>query len=159
MGDDKAQGDFPDAGQRFAFCAAQWERKDAWYNTDMITKLDEEQRIAYGWFSVIEEAGRPVVDSQGDVITEATLVKAVHEFVLDSRAGKLMHQGRRVADIVESVVLTKDLQNALGIDVGRVGWFGAMKFRDDKVWDRVKNGELRAFSIGGTGSRSMLDGI
>lgn len=122
-----------------------------------IEKLDEEQRVAYGWFSVIEVAGAPVVDVQGDVIEESTLVKAVHEFVLDSRAGKVMHKGRRVADIVESIVLTKDVQRALGVDLGKVGWFGAMKFRDDAVWDRVRKGELRAFSIGGTGVRIPVE--
>lgn len=122
-----------------------------------ITKVsDDDMRIAWGWFSVIEEGGVPVVDAQDDVIGETTLVKAVHEFVLDSRAGKLMHKGRRVADIVESVVFTRDVQNALGIDLGKVGWFGAMKFRDDEVWAKVKSGELRAFSIGGVGQRRMV---
>ena len=115
-----------------------------------ITKVDADERIAYGWFSVIEKDGKAVVDSQGDVIAEKTLTKAVHEFLVDSRAGKVMHGGRRVADVVESMVFSKDVQKALGIDLGLVGWFGAMKFRDDAVWERVKSGELKAFSIGGT---------
>ena len=47
----------------------------------------------------------------------------------------------------------KDVQKALGIDLGKVGWFGAMRFRDDEVWAAVKSGKFRAFSIGGTGVR------
>lgn len=117
--------------------------------TGQITKLDEELRLAYGWFSVIEENGQAVVDRQGDVIGEATLRKAAHDFIVDARAGKVMHRGKRVADIVDSIVLTKEVQKALGIDLGKVGWFGAMRFRDEDAWRRVKSGELAAFSIGG----------
>lgn len=124
-----------------------------------ICKVDGERKLAYGWFSVIEENGQPVVDSQGDVIDEEVLVDAAHRFLTDSRAGKMMHKGRRVADVVESIVLTRDVQKALGIELpeGRIGWFAAMKFRDDDVWDRVKSGELQAFSIGGTGIRSEAE--
>jgi hypothetical protein len=126
--------------------------------TGRIAKLDDEARVAYGWFSVIEdEDGRAVVDGQGDVIDERTLTKAAHEFVVDARAGKVMHKGRRVADLVESIVFTKDVQGALGIDLGIVGWFGAMKFRDNSAWARVKSGELAAFSIGGLGRRVAVE--
>lgn len=118
-----------------------------------VEKLDEEQKLASGWFSVIEEDGEPVIDKQGDVIEEATLLKAAHRFVLDVRAGKVMHRGRRVADLVDSLVFTRDIQKALGIDLHKVGWFGTMKVRDDAVWERIKSGELNAFSIGGTGRR------
>lgn len=122
-------------------------------STDNVLKLDEELRVAYGWFSVVEENGEPVVDTQGDIIKADTLVKAVHNFILDSRSGKVMHRGKRVADIVESLVLTKDVQAALGIDLDKVGWFGAMKFRDEEAWAKVKDGTFRAFSIGGTARR------
>lgn len=121
-----------------------------------ITKLDEERRVVYGWASVVEENGQAVVDAQGDVITPDTLYEAAHGFVLDTRAGKVMHQGRRVADVVESLVFTKELQSALGLDLKKVGWFIGMKVRDEEVWKRVKNGELRAFSVGGTGVRAAL---
>lgn len=121
-----------------------------------ITKVDKDKRLAFGWFSVIEENGKAVIDSHDDVILEDTLMEAAHEFITDSRSGKVMHQGRRVADIVESVVFTKDLQKALGIDLGKVGWFGAMKFRDGKIWDDVKSGKLSAFSIGGIARRTKI---
>ena len=125
--------------------------------TGEITKFDDEQRIAYGWFSVIEEDGEPVLDAHNHVISEETLTKAVHKFVVDSRAGKVMHRGKRVADIVETLVLSNDVQDALGIDLGKVGWFGAMKFRDEATWKLVKSGELPAFSIGGTATLVDID--
>ena len=120
-----------------------------------ITKLEDEQQIAYGWFSVIEEDGIIVEDVEGDVISEKSITKAAHS-ILDSRAGKLMHKGEAVADIVESIVFTHDLQKALGIDLKKVGWFGGMKFHDDDVWADVKSGKFPAFSIGGTGQRKAI---
>lgn len=124
-----------------------------------VLKIDQEQRMVYGWASVIEENGQPVVDSQGDIIREPVLVKAAQQFMLDARAGKVMHQGNQVADIVESVVMTKDVQKALGIDLGKVGWFIGMKVAEgsNELWDQVKNGEFPMFSIGGKGRRKNVE--
>lgn len=116
-------------------------------------KVDEDQHIAFGWASVIKEDGEIVVDSQGDMIREDVLQKAAHNFVLDERAGKVMHKGVRIADVVESVVFTEELQKVLGIDLGKVGWFIGFKVHDDKVWKKIKSGELSMFSIGGIGQR------
>jgi len=121
-----------------------------------VLKVEGEKRIAYGWFSVVEEMGLPVVDHHADIISEETLVAAAHKYMLESRAGKVMHKGKRVADVVESVVFTKDLQQALGINLGKVGWFGGMQFRDDEIWAKVKKGELKEFSIGGFSHRLPL---
>lgn len=170
--DDTAKDEFPEQPQRFAVCQSKWEagikkgesikkpnENDITEKVTLIgtiTKVDKDRMIAYGWFSVIEIKGEAVVDAHGDVILEDTLIDAAHEFMMESRAGKVMHQGRRVADIVESVVFTKDLQKALGIDLGKVGWFGAMHFRDEKVWVKVKSGELSAFSIGGVARRTEI---
>lgn len=121
-----------------------------------ITKVDEEQRVAAGWASVIEVAGEPVVDSQGDVITEDTLVKMARRFVSETRKAKAMHKGGQVGEIVESLVMTKAVQNAMGINLGKVGWWIAVKVNSDKIWQKVKSGELRAFSIGGRGRRTEV---
>lgn len=127
---------------------------DKFYSHGEILKVsDDEQRLVLGWASVIEEAGKSVVDSQGDVIDEDTLLKAAHGFILDARAGKLMHQGKRVGDVVESIVFTKDLQKALGIDLGKIGWLITYKVRDEELWKEVKAGKYPAFSIGGLGRR------
>lgn len=118
-----------------------------------ITKFDDERRVVYGWASVIEKDGVPVVDTQDDRISEDELVKAAQEFVAAYRAGDVMHDEKKRSDLVESVVFTHDLQKALGIDLGQVGWFVGFKVGDDATWQRVKKGELRAFSIGGDAIR------
>ena len=114
-----------------------------------ILKADEEQRLVYGWASVVTEKGEPVIDRQGDVIEAETLVKAVNEFMEHVRVGKTMHVGEQTGVIVHSMPVTKEIGEALGIQSDREGWVVAYKVYDDDVWDMVKSGELTAFSIGG----------
>jgi hypothetical protein len=114
-----------------------------------ILKADDEQRMVYGWASVVTEKGEPVIDRQGDVIEPETLVKAVNNFMEHVRVGKAMHTGDQVGVVVHSMPITKEIGEALGIHSDREGWVVAYKVYDDNVWNMVKSGELAAFSIGG----------
>ena len=114
-----------------------------------ILKTDDEQRIVYGWASVVTENGVPVVDRQGDVIEADTLVKAVNEFMEHVRVGKTMHSGDQTGMVIHSLPVTKEICGSLGIQCNREGWIVAYKVYDDAVWAMVKSGELAAFSIGG----------
>lgn len=132
------------------------------HSAGAIAKRDDDLRVVYGWASVIEEAGQPVIDTQGDVIEEAELLKAAHGFVTEARVGGFMHAVRdgqpvQVGEVVESVVLTKSMQEALGVDLGRVGWWIGIRITDDRVWKAVKDGRLAGFSIGGRGTRTPVD--
>ena len=80
-----------------------------------ILKADDEQRMVYGWASVITEKGEPVVDRQGDMIEADTLVKAVNDFMEHVRVGKAMHTGEQVGVVVHSLPVTKEIGDALGI--------------------------------------------
>jgi hypothetical protein len=121
-----------------------------------ILKTDDEQRMVFGWASVVTEKGEPVVDRQGDVIEADTLVKAVNEFMEHVRVGKAMHSGDQVGVVVHSLPVTKEIGEALGIQSDREGWVVAYKVFDDDIWAMVKSGELAAFSIGG---RAMKEEI
>lgn len=121
-----------------------------------ILKVDEEQRLIYGWASVITEKGEYVVDRQGDVIDGNTLTKAVNKFMEHVRVGKTMHNGGETGKVIHSLPITKEICDALGIQCDREGWVVAYKVYDDNVWQRVKSGELRAFSIGGRAQREEL---
>lgn len=118
-----------------------------------ISKLNEEKRIVYGWASVIEKDGKAIEDHQGDTISVDDLTKAAHDFIKTSRAVKAMHQGEPVGEFVESMVFTPDIQNSLGIDLKKVGWFVGFKVNDDEVWAGVKSGKYKMLSIGGRGKR------
>lgn len=120
-------------------------------------KTDDDARLVYGWASMVQTDGNLVVDKQGDVITPETLVEAAHAFMTDARKGKLMHKGHVIAEVVESVIMTADVQKKMGVDLGGdVGWFIGMKVHDDEVWKGIKDGTYRAFSIGGRGVRVPL---
>jgi len=121
-----------------------------------ILKTDDEQRMVYGWASVITEDGEAVVDRQGDVIKAETLVTAVNEFMEHVRVGKAMHTGDQVGTVVHSLPITKEIGDSLGIQSNREGWIVAYKVFDDEVWAMVKSGELAAFSIGGRAIKEDL---
>ena len=121
-----------------------------------VLKVDDEQRLVYGWASVITENGVPVVDRQGDVIEADTLVKAINEFMQHVRVGKAMHTGEQVGVVVHSLPITKEICDALGIQSNREGWVVAYKVYDDAVWKMVKSGELAAFSIGGRATKKEI---
>jgi hypothetical protein len=162
MSSQESQDSFPEQNQRVAFCMDRWRRSqkmDSVNLTAEITKTDEEHRTVYGWASVITEGGEPVVDKQGDVIDNDTLIKTAHDFITDAREAKVMHKGSTVGEVVESLVLDKATQDNLGVEIRNEdgqqmeGWFIGMKVYDDSVWKKVKSGEYGAFSIGGYGKR------
>jgi hypothetical protein len=116
----------------------------------------DEQRMVWGWASVSTVDGVLYTDVQGDQVTTAEIQKAAHAFMQECRVGKVMHAGRKKGYVADSIVFTKALQDALGIDLGMEGWFVGYKVEDDETWERVKKGELRAFSIGGLGNRTPI---
>lgn len=124
-----------------------------------ITKFNDELRTVYGWASVNAEDGTLVTDTQDDQVEDAELIKAAHDFVSSSRAGGVLHArsaagtAHRMGDVVESLVLTPDIQKALGVDLGKTGWFIGYRVNDDDAWELVKSGKLKAFSIGGRARR------
>lgn len=121
-----------------------------------ILKADDSQRMVWGWASVISEHGVPVVDTQGDVIKSDTLMKAATDFMLSARITKEMHMGGKVGEFVHSLPLTNEIAQALGITSDKEGWIVACKVYDNAVWDKVKSGELKAFSIGGKAKREKI---
>jgi hypothetical protein len=118
-----------------------------------ITKVDDEQRMIYGYASVVTKGGKPVVDRQGDIISPATMEKAATEFMLGARNGLTMHKGEPTTTIVHSMPFTKEIQSAFGIESDLEGWLIAVKVHDDETWDRMKKGEFTGFSIGGRATK------
>jgi|SRR6185437_9495390 len=117
------------------------------------TKTDDELHVVYGWASVSTIGDDHLMDLQGDKIAVPDLVKAAHDYVTNSRTGGDLHEVMGIGRVVESLVFTPEVQKSLGIDLGKVGWMIGMHVTDEGVWKRVKDGELKAFSIGGSGVR------
>lgn len=123
-----------------------------------ITKLDDDKRLVFGWASIIKDAdGKVLLDRQDDYIdSEDELEKAAYSYVLNSRDGGEMHIRKGVSTMVESVVFSKEKQEAMGIPAGSmpVGWWIGFRVNDERVWEEVKKGQYSGFSVHGTGQRN-----
>lgn len=116
-----------------------------------------EQQIAYGWASVVSIDGKELVDKQGHIISSAEMEKMANTFMMSQRVAKEMHTGGTVGQIIHSMPITKQLMKALGIEGDTEGWLIGVKVNDPDVWKRVKDGTLKAFSIGGKGKLRDVD--
>lgn len=120
-------------------------------------KLDADRQLAFGWAYVADDDGVVVVDHSGDFVDKAALPDledAVYEYVLESREGDEMHvRTTGVAKLVESVLITPEKLEAMGLTGGRTGWWVGYKVEDADVWAKVKSGDYPALSIRGSGFR------
>lgn len=124
-----------------------------------ITKSKSDECLVSGWASVAVNAdGSIPLDWQGDVIAPEELEKAAIKFMLDYRASGEMHVGGDQGVVVESLVFTKEKQRAIGIPEGVVpeGWFITVKVLNQELFEKVKNGQYKMFSIQGSGKRVKL---
>lgn len=121
-----------------------------------IIKSDNEKMLAFGWASVsIRADGELIEDWQGDIIAPCELEEAAYEYVRLYGEGGEMHERGGVAVLIESVVFTEDKMAAMGIPTGTlpVGWWIGFKVLDEDVWEKVKDGTYRMFSIEGEAER------
>jgi hypothetical protein len=124
-----------------------------------IRKIDPVRRQIFGWASISTRDGEIVVDKQGDMILPEDLEKAAYDFVLYSRAQGDMHKHGQTGRVIESVMLTKEKQEALAksfegtCDLRCEGWWVGFYVDNDELWAAHKRGERPEFSIGGRGRR------
>lgn len=129
-----------------------------------IVKIDEDKRLVGGWAYVAKRRdGSQVIDWSGDVVRDAgNLEDAAYQFVEKSRNGDVDHSRIPVATLVESMVFTPDKLAKIGVPEGvlpAAGWWTTFRVNDEPTWQRVKRGELKAFSVGGKGQRIDLPGL
>ena len=114
-----------------------------------VLKMDDEQRIVYGWAYVSTEDGELLVDTQGDSIEPIEMEKMATDFMATSRNAKVMHKGEVVGQFIHSLPLTKELMKAFDIYSDREGWIVGMRPSTDELWKAYKSGTYTGFSIGG----------
>lgn len=120
-------------------------------------KADTSGRFVRGWASVVSSGGSQIADHQGDMIDIDDIRKAAHRFISDARIAKAMHAGQPVGEVVESVIIDDAFAAALGITDPKRGWWIGMEIHDDTIRKGVREGKLRAFSIGGRGRRLPVE--
>lgn len=128
-----------------------------WHLRIPIAKADLEHGLVTGWAALsTDQNGKPVIDHQGDFIPIEELEKAAQSAFL-ATGGKAaagdMHERKGVADIVESITLTKQKRDALGFGDGPEGWVVTLKVNDPKLRKEIANGEKLELSIRGTARR------
>jgi len=150
----------PELGQK----VAESVKKDVDFSIrGEISKMNVEKKQVFGWASVIEINGEPVIDLQGDVMTIDTIEKAAYDYVHKSRKGGNQHQRSgeeplHVSDMIESFVLTPEKKDQMGLpDTVPTGWWVGFKINDDATWESYKNGQLKDFSVHGSGTRRVVD--
>lgn len=131
-------------------------------NIDII-KADGRGEFVRGWAYVVADEAGQVVDYSGDVLGGLTVEegmaevrKMAHAFVCDFRTARVVHKGKAVGEVVESIVIDDLVAEKLGITTKRRGWWIGMRIDDAEVQKRVRCGELKQFSIGGKGQRTPL---
>lgn len=122
----------------------------------VITKAQTDHRMVYGWAYVATEGGQPAVDWSEEVWPMEDIRQAVHEFI-GQRTLKARHKGKVVGEIMDSILFDRDVQKALGIDLGKEGWFVGVRVDDDATLAEVDSGILKMFSVGGMAEKAEAD--
>ena len=123
-------------------------------------KADADKQQVFGWASVVEVDGEPVVDLQGDYISADEMEKAGYSYVMKSRKGGDMHlrnnwEPIQKSEMIESFIVTEDKRAAMGLpDSVPTGWWVGFQVQDQQVWADIKDGKRTGFSIHGHGKRS-----
>lgn len=103
---------------------------------------DEKKRLVSGWASVV------IVDKQGDIVPVSELTRSM--LTLMDRGGYFIygHSNKAVGKILQWDIREHPETKALGVH------FIAKIYNDypidDIVWEKIKKGELKGFSIGAT---------
>lgn len=125
------------------------------WSVNLIEKNDEKQ-IAYG----VVYGPRSTPDTQNDLMDAEEVERMAHSFLARKIAGQqeaidLQHQvtvSLKDAIPVESYVAPQDF-NINGYDVHKGDWVLATYIPDTEMWNMVKSGEVKAYSIRGYGKR------
>ena len=123
-------------------------------------KADEDKQQVFGWASVVEVDGQPVVDLQGDYISVDEMERAGYSYVQKSRKGGDMHlrdnwQPIQKSEMIESFIVTPEKRAAMGLpDSVPSGWWVGFQVQDQSLWNDIREGRRTGFSIHGHGKRT-----
>jgi len=114
-----------------------------------VLKVDESLGIVFGWAIVSKVNGVDYFDVQGDNITEAAMLKAAADFMLNSRVLGDMHEKAEGGSVLFAFPLTTDVAKAFGITTKQTGLMIGVKPANAETLAKFVSGEYTGFSIGG----------
>lgn len=119
-----------------------------------IAKLQKEKQLITGVVLIPN-----TVDAHGDIIPREVIEEAAHNFLAEYNSKTtmgLMHEDMTPPiDLVESFIAPIDL--VLGSTTVIAGsWVITARVNDSGIWQKVKDGKLTGFSIGGKAQVQQL---
>lgn len=103
-------------------------------------KADDDRHLVWGIASVSTVKGELYVDLHDERITTRCLEEFTIDLMKNQRAGKFEHEGEVCNHVVQALVLSDDLQKALGIDLGKECLVTCTEVPNDADWALVKQG-------------------
>jgi hypothetical protein len=106
------------------------------------------------------ESGPLKPDTQGDIYSADDIRKAAHNWMEHHGKSDLEHSweslGKSKVRILESYLAPCDFELS-GYNIVKGTWMLALRIADDELWKAVKEGEIGAYSIGGTAMREPVE--
>lgn len=113
-------------------------------------KMDDDKRLVYGFVLVPN-----VVDLQGDICSKEDIEEAAHDYLVNARLIKAQHRSATDADVVESYIAPADIRVG-DIIIPEGSWMMVTRINSTAMWQAVKKGDIRGYSIGGIGTREEI---
>jgi hypothetical protein len=115
-----------------------------------ILKAEDDKQMVFGVVLSPEE-----FDLQGDIIAADEIEKTAHNFMKEYRVVGLGHEKKANAKVIESYIARKAF-DMNGEKVKKGAWVLGVHVEDKNLWNQIKSGEIKSFSIGGTGQRKPV---
>lgn len=135
--------------------------KGIWLNNNeiQITKSIADKQLVFGWASVaLLKNGEIPLDWAGDIIPTDELENMAYNFVQFYGQTGEQHKGEAFGKVIESMVFTPEKMQLLGIpeNTVHIGWWIGFYIPDPEIFEKVKNGTYKMFSIQGTAKRILI---
>jgi len=130
-----------------------YTEKNVGYYIPLLKAVDEAQEVT----GIVLQPG--VVDAQGDIISEEVILKAAQKFLAQYNKSTELGEQHKVFkqqfDLLQSYVAPTDMAiNGKAIKKGT--WLVVVKVKNSKDWQKVKEGKITGFSVGGTAKVKQL---
>jgi len=113
--------------------------------------------FGFGWGLVNKINGELFEDSQGDLVEDYELEKAVYDFMLVPKHDEMHKRIVPTSKVVESFVVTDEKLSKMfpgeSIPQGKRGWWIGIKIYDKEIYKKHQTGEYSGFSITGSAQR------
>ena len=124
---------------------------------------DESQHLLFGWAYVAKDKeGNQAIDHSGEFIKEenfSDLEAATYLFNIAYRDADIRHDCIAKGQLVESIVMTKEKQEAMGIPEGVVPlgvWMGYF-FEKDEDWNEISKMKNPMYSLYGSAVKEEVE--